>query len=195
MEAALRAILRQDPDVIMVGEIRERSTAELSVHAAMTGHLVLSTVHARDSIGALSRLLEMDIPPVVIAQVVNGVISQRLVHRLCPECAVAAVHPPLEHVSTYEPVGCDKCSRGFFDRVGIQEVFTLSDPVRKLMTMEYDEDELRMLVLTEGMETLKEDAIYKSIEGSVSYREALGITDEPLHRILADIRRVVATLG
>jgi len=194
-ETAMRAILRQDPDIIMVGEIRDKPTAELAFHAAMTGHLVLSTVHSRDSVGAMVRLLDLGIPQVVVAQAINGIISQRLVHRLCPHCSVASVHEPLEQIPTHEPVGCEKCTRGFFDRVGVQEVLVLNDTLRKMVSLNFAEDEFQMMALSEGMETLKEDAIMKSIEGSVSYRDALGITDESLHRILNDIRRVISTMG
>ena len=194
-ESAIRSILRQDPDIIMIGEIRDRQTAEIAFHAAMTGHLVLSTVHARDSFGSLMRLLDLGIPQVVVAQAINGIISQRLLHRLCPHCAVAAVHSPLEDVPTHEPVGCDKCSRGFYDRIGVQEVLVLNDTLRKMVSLDFSEEEFALMALSEGMETLKEDAIMKSIEGSVSYRDALGITDEHLARILNDIRRVVASLS
>lgn len=190
-ETALRSILRQDPDVIMIGEIRDRATAELAFHSSMTGHLVLSSVHANDTIGAVLRLLDLGVPPVILAQGLNGVVSQRLLPKLCPECAVADVHPPLEAVRTYEPVGCAKCNGGFKDRVGVQEILILTDTLRKMIINAFDEEEFTMLALAEGMETLKEDAIFKSIEGKVHYRDALGVTSEGLHRIQADIQRIL----
>lgn len=188
---ALRSILRQDPDIIMIGEIRDHDTAELAFHASMTGHLVLSSVHANDTVGAVLRLLDLDVPPVVLAQGLNGIVSQRLLPRLCDECAVADAHPPLEQVRTYEPVGCPQCHGGFKDRVGIQEILVLTDTLRKMIISDFDEEEFSMLALAEGMETLKEDAIFKSIEGKVSYRDALGVTGENLSRIQADIRRIL----
>jgi type IV pilus assembly protein PilB len=193
-QSALRAILRQDPDVIMIGEVRDAVTAELAFHSSMTGHLVLSSVHANDTIGAVLRLLDLGVPPVILAQGLNGVLSQRLVPKLCPECAVADVHPPLESVRTYEPVGCSRCQGGFQDRIGVQEILILTDTLRKMIINDFDEEEFTMLALAEGMETLKEDAIFKSIEGKVSYRDALGVTSETLHRIHADINRIMRQL-
>lgn len=190
-DTALRSILRQDPDVIMIGEIRDKSTAEMAFHASLTGHLVLSSVHANDTVGAVLRLLDLGIPPVVLAQGLNGVISQRLVPRLCSECAVADNHPPLDAVRTYEPVGCSRCNAGFKDRQGVQEILILTDTLRKIIIGAFDEEEFTMLALSEGMETLKEDAIFKSIEGTVNYRDALGITNESLHRIQSDIKRIL----
>jgi type IV pilus assembly protein PilB len=190
-ESAMRSILRQDPDVIMVGEIRDRQTAELAFHASTTGHLVLSTVHANDSVGACLRLLDLGVAPVMMAQALNGVVSQRLLSKLCQECAVADEHPPLDLIRTYAQIGCSACNGGFKDRVGVQEILVMSDPLRKMLANNVDEDEFAMLALTEGMETLKEDAIFKSIEGKVSYRDALGITSEGIHRIQADINRIL----
>jgi type II secretory ATPase GspE/PulE/Tfp pilus assembly ATPase PilB-like protein len=190
-ETALRSILRQDPDVIMIGEIRDKLTAELAFHASLTGHLVLSSVHSNDTVGAILRLLDLGVPPVILAQGLNGVVSQRLVPKLCPECSVADAHPPLDAIRTYAPVGCSHCNGGFRDRVGVQEILILTDTLRKMIIQNFDEEEFSMLALSEGMETLKEDGIFKSIEGKVSYRDALGITSEGIHRILADINRIL----
>ncbi len=193
-ESALRSILRQDPDVIMLGEIRDRQTSELAFHASLTGHLVLSSVHSQDCVGAVLRLLDLGVPPVILAQGLNGVVSQRLVPRLCPECAVADGHEPFQTVRTYAPVGCNRCNGGFKDRVGVQEILIMTDTLRKMVVAAFDEEEFTMLALSEGMETLKEDAIFKSIEGKVNYRDALGITSEPLHRIHADIKRILKSI-
>ena len=190
-DTALRSILRQDPDVIMIGEVRDRSTAEMAFHASMTGHLVLSSVHSNDTVGAILRLLDLGIAPVILAQGLNGVVSQRLVPKLCSECAVADSHPPLEAIRTYAPIGCSKCSGGFRQRVGVQEILILTDTLRKMIITNFDEEEFSMLALSEGMETLKEDGIFKSIEGKVSYRDALGITSEGIARILGDINRIL----
>lgn len=108
---------------------------------------------------------------------------------------MATIHAPLEAVPTYAPVGCPRCKGGFQGRTGVQEVLVLTDSMRKMISLDMDEEEFRLVALREGMETLKEDAIFKSIEGSVSYRDSLGVTDEGLHRIMADIRRMVAQLS
>lgn len=190
-ETAMRALLRHDPDVIMVGEIRDRVTAEIAFHAALTGHLVLSTVHAQDTVGALMRLVDLQVPQVIMAHAINGVIAQRLMGRLC-SCAVAGMHSPLERVKTYEPGSCDRClGTGFVGQQGVQEVLIPTDRLRKVLSFRFSDEEFRMLALKEGMETLKEDAIYKSIAGQVHYRDALGVTDEPLNRILGDINRML----
>ncbi len=192
-QSALRALLRHDPDVIMLGEIRDRETAETAFHAAMTGHLVLTTVHAKDTVGALTRLLDMEIPPLILSQVVNGVVAQRLVPKLCPSCAEREYHPPLDQIPTYEAKGCEKClNTGFIDRQGVQEMLVMSDLLRKMLAMETPEEEFRLIALKEGMETLKEDALFKSIKGTVNYRDAIGITDEPLDRIVNDMPRLAS---
>lgn len=193
-DLALRSILRQDPDVVMIGEIRDRQTAEMAFHAAMTGHLVLSSVHSQDCVGAVLRLIDLGVPPVILAQGLNGIVSQRLVSKLCNDCAVADNHAPLESIRTYEPIGCTACNGGFKDRVGIQEILILTDTLRKMIIANFDEEEFSILALSEGMESLKEDGIFKSIEGKVSYRDALGITSESIARILSDINRILKNI-
>ncbi|MDQ7824944.1 MAG: GspE/PulE family protein [Candidatus Eremiobacteraeota bacterium] len=184
-DTALRAILRQDPDILMVGEIRDRETADIAFHAALTGHLVLSTVHANDTIGAIMRVFDLGVPTVLAAQAMNGIISQRLVSHLCPKCRVCSVHPPLDGILTYEPKGCDFChSTGVRGRQGVQELLVFSDTFRKIMSSTFNSEELLMIALKEGMETLKQDALVKTTEGSISYRDALAITDESLDRIM-----------
>ncbi|MCE7874527.1 type II/IV secretion system protein [bacterium CPR1] len=194
-ETAMRALLRHDPDIIMVGEIRDRVTAEMAFHAALTGHLVLTTVHAQDTVGALMRLVDLQVPQVIMAHAINGVVAQRLMGRLC-DCAIPGVHPPLERVNTYEPNGCDRCmGTGYLGQQGVQEVLVPTDRLRKVLSFRFSDEEFRMLALKEGMETLKEDAIYKSIAGQIHYRDALGVTDEPLNRILGDINRMLDSLA
>ena len=195
-ETAMRALLRHDPDVIMVGEIRDSITADIAFHAALTGHLVISTLHATDSVGVLSRLLDLRVPPVLVAQGINGIVAQRLVPRLCPVCAVAVLHAPFERIKTYEAQGCNRChGTGFIGREGVQEVLMLSDRLRKMLTVSLNHDDFRMVAWKEGMQTLKEDGLIKSMEGKVNYRDALAITDEPLERILAEINRLADELG
>jgi type II secretory ATPase GspE/PulE/Tfp pilus assembly ATPase PilB-like protein len=183
---ALRSILRQDPDIIMIGEIRDRETAAIASQAAMTGHLVLSTVHANDSVSALMRLMELDVPPIVLAQALNGVIAQRLLPRLC-QCRTRLTQEPFPTLQTHAPGACEKCQDGYLGRCGIQEVLVLNDQLRRLVASELEEDELRAVSLKLGLETLKEDAVWKSIQGDVALRDAVGVTDEGLHRLLSNL--------
>lgn len=183
-ETAIRSVLRLDPDILMIGEIRDRHSAETAFHAALTGHLVLSTVHADDSTGVIMRLLDLGVPPQILAQATNGVIAQRLLPRLCPKCLVADYHPPLEMVKTCESMGCLECrGSGIVGRVGIQEVMVMSDNLRHIVWDEFDAADFRSVALKEGMRSLKEDAVQKSVMGKVNYREALAITDEPINRL------------
>lgn len=183
-ETAIRSVLRLDPDILMIGEIRDRHSAETAFHAALTGHLVLSTVHADDTTGVIMRLLDLGVPPQILAQATNGVIAQRLLPRLCPKCLVADYHPPLEMVKTCESMGCLECrGSGIVGRVGIQEVMVMSDNLRHIVWDEFDAADFRSVALKEGMRSLKEDAVQKSVMGKVNYREALAITDEPIDRL------------
>jgi type IV pilus assembly protein PilB len=192
-EVILRSILRQDPDILMVGEIRDRSSADIAFHAALTGHLVITTVHANDTIGAIMRLVDLHVPPIMIAQALNGIIAQRLVPQLCPKCKVCKVHPPLDRMLTYEPKGCDFCYHsGVRGRMGIHEVLLMTDVLRNIMTGTFSPEEFRLLSLKEGLETLKFDAVVKAYEGSVSYRDALAISDEPLDNIVRNLEAQIA---
>lgn len=183
-ETAIRSVLRLDPDILMIGEIRDRHSAETAFHAALTGHLVLSTVHADDTTGVIMRLLDLGVPPQILAQATNGVIAQRLLPRLCQKCMVADYHPPLEMVKTCEAMGCLECrGSGIVGRVGIQEVMLMSDNLRHIVWDEFDAADFRSVALKEGMRSLKEDAVQKSVMGKVNYREALAITDEPIDRL------------
>lgn len=183
-ETAIRSVLRLDPDILMIGEIRDRHSAETAFHAALTGHLVLSTVHADDTTGVIMRLLDLGVPPQILAQATNGVIAQRLLPRLCQKCLVADYHPPLEMVKTCESMGCLDCrGSGIVGRVGIQEVLVMSDNLRHIVWDEFDAGDFRSVALKEGMRSLKEDAVQKSVMGKVNYREALAITDEPIDRL------------
>jgi general secretion pathway protein E len=147
--AGLRAILRQDPDVVMIGEIRDRETAEIAVQASLTGHLVLSTVHTNDASGAITRMRDMKVEPFLLASTLRAVIAQRLVRRLCPECrrpvtadaAVAKLLDVEEGTVIYEPGGCASCgTSGFKGRVGVFEAIRIDDTVRRLINDGADED-------------------------------------------------------
>ncbi|HEV2866624.1 MAG TPA: ATPase, T2SS/T4P/T4SS family [Allosphingosinicella sp.] len=146
--AGLRAILRQDPDVVMVGEIRDRETAEIAVQAALTGHLVLSTVHTNDAVGAITRLRDMKVEPFLIASTVRAVLAQRLVRRLCPQCrqpvaAAASLRPLLaidEGATVWEPRGCGACGGGGYKgRIGLFEAVRVDDTIRRLINAGGDE--------------------------------------------------------
>lgn len=146
--AGLRAILRQDPDVVMVGEIRDRETAEIAVQASLTGHLVLSTVHTNDAVGAITRMRDMKVEPFLLASTLRAVIAQRLVRRLCPECrrampadaAVAALVGVAEGSPVFEPGGCEACGQsGFRGRIGVFEAVRVDDTIRRLINEGADE--------------------------------------------------------
>lgn len=171
--AALRHILRQDPDVIMVGEIRDRETADIAIRASLTGHLVLSTIHTNDAPGALTRLIDMEIEPFLIASSVELIIAQRLVRRLCEHCArpatlapgylescLTALHlDPAEAVhasQVLEPVGCERCrSLGYQGRVGIFEILRISDTIHRLIVEKASSRAIREQAVREGMRTLQ----------------------------------------
>jgi len=146
--AGLRAILRQDPDVVMVGEIRDRETAEIAVQASLTGHLVLSTVHTNDSLGAITRMRDMKVEPFLLASTLRAVIAQRLVRRLCPECrrpvaagsSIAALLGIEPDAIVYEPVGCSECGHsGFKGRIGVFEAVRIDETIRRLINDGADE--------------------------------------------------------
>ncbi|MGF7147441.1 general secretion pathway protein E [Sphingomonas zeicaulis] len=146
--AGLRAILRQDPDVVMVGEIRDRETAEIAVQASLTGHLVLSTVHTNDAVGAITRMRDMKVEPFLLASTLRAVLAQRLVRRLCPNCrqampadaSVAALLGIEPGTTIYEPQGCSECSgTGFKGRIGVYEAVRIDDTIRRLINEGGDE--------------------------------------------------------
>jgi type IV pilus assembly protein PilB len=180
----LRAILRQDPDAILVGEIRDRETAEISVQSALTGHLVLSSLHATDAVGALYRFLEMGIEPFLIASSVIGVQAQRLVRRVCDRCS-AAYQPSLEEMAFYRSIGgqgnafkrgtgCSHCAHtGFRGRLGVFEVMKVSDSIKRLLVKEAEPDALRQQAITEGMATLRESGRAKIDQGLTTIGEVM----------------------
>jgi general secretion pathway protein E len=146
--AGLRAILRQDPDVVMVGEIRDRETAEIAVQASLTGHLVLSTVHTNDAVGAITRMRDMKVEPFLLASTLRAVIAQRLVRRLCPDCRrpepasdqAARLLGLEEGATVYEPAGCEACGQtGFRGRVGVFEAVRVDNTIRRLINEGGDE--------------------------------------------------------
>ena len=174
----LRSILRQDPDVIMVGEIRDHETAEISIHAALTGHLVLSTLHTNDAVGAVARLLDMGVEPYLLASTLLGVVGQRLVRKICPSCQegsrpsaeVRAHHPHLAVV--YRGRGCRACRHtGFLGRLGVFELFSVAASTRVLMAAKRPAEELARQALAEGMCTMRADGLKKVEQGLTTLEE------------------------
>jgi type IV pilus assembly protein PilB len=175
--AGLRAVLRQDPDVIMVGEMRDRETAEIAMSAALTGHLVLSTMHTTDSAAAVTRLLEMGTPPYLIAGALIGVVAQRLVRRLCPACALPAnasgLPAPEERAGSriMHAVGCNRCEEGYRGRIGVYELLDVDTRVRELILHRGSEDAIRTAGRASGMRSMSEDCIDKVRAGITTAEE------------------------
>ena len=187
-DVGLRSMLRADPDVIMVGEIRDRETAHIAVEAALTGHLVLSTLHTRDAPSALGRLIDMGIEPFLVSSAVDCIVAQRLVRMLCPHCkrhqmvseSVLAEHG-LAGAQPYEPVGCSRCSgSGYRGRVGLYEVMGVSERIRALILERASVDAMVAIALEEGMVRLREDGMQKVREGLTSIAEIERITNSML---------------
>jgi type IV pilus assembly protein PilB len=175
----LRSMLRADPDVIMVGEIRDRETAQISVEAALTGHLVLSTLHTRDAPGALTRLVDMGIAPFLVASALECVVAQRLTRTLCTQCRRESKLPDAvleEHglvgVQVYEAVGCVRCAQtGYRGRTGIYEVMPVTAEIRAALLDNASSDVLADLALHQGMRRLRDNGMDKVREGLTSIAE------------------------
>jgi type IV pilus assembly protein PilB len=183
-DVGLRSMLRADPDVIMVGEIRDRETAHIAIEAALTGHLVLSTLHTRDAPSALGRLIDMGIEPFLVSSAVDCIVAQRLVRMLCKHCkrvqnvseAVLAEHG-LAGVEPYEAVGCSRCgATGYRGRVALYEVMTVSEPIRALILERASVDDMVQVALGEGMLRLRDDGLHKVREGMTSIAEVERMT-------------------
>ncbi len=185
----LRSILRQDPDIIMVGEIRDAETAEIAIQASLTGHLVLSTLHTNDSASAVTRLVDMGIEPFLVASSLSGVIAQRLVRRLCPECKVPYEPGAGESrsiglsaspsVPFYRPAGCAKClNTGYAGRTGLYEILPADEAIRSMILTRADADGIRALAVSRGMRTILAAGAEKVAEGVTSVEEVLRVTQE-----------------
>ena len=187
----LRSVLRQDPNIIMVGEIRDSETASMATHAALTGHLVLSTLHTNDAAGALPRLINMGIEPFLITSSVNAIVAQRLVRKICPKCKKEAVIPgvfkaeiekelaPLhlpQPYKFYEGTGCSECDHGYSGRMGIYEVLSMSDKIEELAIKKRPASEIAQAAIEAGMITLKQDGLLKATKGETSVSEVLRVT-------------------
>jgi general secretion pathway protein E len=192
--SGLRSILRQDPDVIMVGEIRDLETAEIAIQAALTGHLVFSTLHTNDSFGAMTRLLDMGIEPFLVSSSVVGVMAQRLVRRVCTVCreAYMPTREELEELSISptlmmgkqvykQGAGCNECKRtGYRGRTGIHELLVIDDEIRTLVMKSADAATIRRAATARGMTTLREDGAEKVLAGQTTIEEILRVTQEDL---------------
>jgi general secretion pathway protein E len=185
----LRSVLRQDPDVIMVGEIRDRETAEVAVQAALTGHLVLSTLHTNDAAGSVTRLLDMGIAGYLVTSTVNDVLAQRLVRQLCPHCR-EPYRPLAELVRQigieqsgeailYRAAGCDACrGTGYHGRTVVTEILTMTDPLRRLVLDGGDARALRQAAVESGMRTMYADGALKALAGITSIEEVMRVTSD-----------------
>ncbi len=188
----LRTFLRQDPDVIMVGEIRDKETAEIAIRAALTGHLVFSTIHTNDSASTVTRLLDMGIEPFLVASSVEGIVAQRLVRGLCSACRKPAEYDvqflrehgfPVERLETegpiYEAVGCDECrGNGYKGRTGIFEILHVTDEIRPLIVAHTTASKIKATALEEGMKTLRDDGWDKVLAGKTTIDEILRVTED-----------------
>lgn len=183
--SGLRAILRSDPDIVMVGEIRDRETAQIAIEAALTGHMVLSTLHTNDAPGALTRLTEMGVEPFLTASAIESVLAQRLARRLCSECKEP--YEPTDEalrqngfpdevvgqgIKLYRPKGCPRCNNsGYKGRLGLYEVMLVSEAIERLTVERKSADEISRVAQAEGMATLREDGIEKVLQGLTSVEE------------------------
>lgn len=184
---ALRSILRQDPDIIMIGEIRDQETASIAVQAAITGHLVVSTLHTNSAAGTITRLADMGVEPYLISDAVVGVIAQRLVRRLCPVCkrakeATAEEKKMLsreaaENLTIYEPVGCPQCDQtGYKGRIGVYEIMEMTPKLKVIISKNGSSEDIKEQALSEGMHTLRMSATQYVLEGITSFNEMMKVS-------------------
>jgi len=203
--AALRSFLRQDPDIIMVGEIRDFETAEIAIKAALTGHLVLSTLHTNDAPGTINRLLNMGVEPFLVTSAVNLILAQRLARKICSDCreplsvknsVLIEMGVPREETKgfkVYNGLGCESChGTGYRGRIALYEVIPVSDEMREMILDGASSNELKRQARTEGMVTLRESGLHKARDGLISLDEVLRVSapDQPLHKPKEEYRTV-----
>jgi len=201
--AGLRALLRQDPNIIMVGEIRDGETGELAIHAALTGHLIFSTLHTNDALGVVPRLVDMHVEPFLLAATINMAIAQRLARKICERCKAPTVVPPEveaqvrkeleniparykahlkldgEHLPMFKGRGCVRCSdSGYVGRVAVAEMIQYDDDMRSLVTKGFPMEEVQKVLKKQEAISLREDGLLKALEGSTTIEEVLRITAE-----------------
>jgi type II secretory ATPase GspE/PulE/Tfp pilus assembly ATPase PilB-like protein len=184
----LRSILRQDPDIVMVGEIRDKETAEIAIQAALTGHLVFSTLHTNDAPGALTRLIDMGIEPFLISSSVIGILAQRLVRKLCESCRKTfkpseklledlGIPLPGGDLAFYRSEGCKTCKNsGYKGRIGIFELIIIDDKIRDLVLTKTSSSVIKKAAQEAGMKTLREDGLIKILAGQTSIDEVIRVT-------------------
>ncbi len=181
----LRSVLRQDPDIIMVGEMRDLETAQIAVQAALTGHLVLSTLHTNNAAGTITRLLDMGVEDYLVTSTVSGVLAQRLVRKLCTHCReayeplpelVSQLRLPLTAGTLYRPHGCEHCRDGYHGRIGVFEFLPLTDTIRRLILSHATANDIHRAGADEGMCSMYDDGIVKAIAGITSIEEVLRVT-------------------
>ena len=186
--ASLRSILRQDPDIIMIGEIRDDETAKIAVRASITGHLVLSTIHTNSALNTIERLLDMNIERYLLGTALAGIVSQKLCKKLCPYCRTSRTTTPYEKKvfknslnldinEIYEAKGCDKCHEGFSGRIAIHEVLTINQHIRDSITNNVKKEELRDLVYDSGTISMLQDGLTKVINGDTTFNELIKAID------------------
>jgi general secretion pathway protein E len=208
--SALRTMLRQDPDIIMVGEIRDAETAEMAVQAALTGHLVLSTLHTNDSVGAITRMVDLNVPHFLVSSTLLGVMAQRLVRRVCKDCKRPAPltadqrsslgiddHEAARFAGTVAGVGCVNCrGTGYHGRIGIFEVLDVTGPLAALVQTKAGEDRLRDLACRQGMRTLRACALERLAQGMTTFEEVIRITGARAdHAAPADVGHGTSTVA
>ncbi|MGR8979525.1 MAG: type II secretion system ATPase GspE [Gammaproteobacteria bacterium] len=190
--SALRSIVRQDPDVIMIGEMRDLETAKIAVQSALTGHLVLSTLHTNDAAGGVTRLLDMGLEEYLLSSTVNGILAQRLVRKLCSQCKQGQPaspelindlklrrYMPEGDILLYKPVGCPACGGiGYRGRTAIIEFFRMTDPIRKLIMSHEESGIIQKEAIKEGMRTMYDDGLAKVAEGVTTLEEVMRVTSE-----------------
>ena len=197
--SALRSILRQDPDIIMIGEIRDGETASIAVQASITGHLVVSTLHTNDTASSVTRLLDMGVESYLIADSTVGIIAQRLVRRLCPNCKreralydheadyLGLTAEERKTQKIYEPVGCQRCNgTGYYGRIGVYEIMEITPRLRGMIARRAHTDSIREAAIEEGMSTLKQSARRLVLDGTTALTELQAITVEDYDHVVAN---------
>ncbi|MFZ1220175.1 MAG: GspE/PulE family protein [Chthoniobacterales bacterium] len=202
----LRHILRQDPNVVMVGEIRDVETADIAIRAAMTGHLVFSTLHTNDAVGGITRLIDMDVEPFLLASVVKAFLAQRLVRTICPDCREVVEYPPeyLNEIGAtipagvmlYRGAGCENCRQtGYQGRMAIYEICVITEPLKRLIMQKRDGGELKQCAIREGMITLRQDGWRRVLEGKTTIEEVLRVTQIDEVMAETELQSAPATVG
>lgn len=189
---ALRHMLRHDPDVMMVGEVRDYETAEIAIRSALTGHLVFSTLHTNDAAGAVTRLLDMEIEPFLVSSSLQCLIAQRLVRLICPKCKIRAqsskeifeqvrrdTGEDLQTIELYEGKGCEECRfTGYHGRTGIHEILVITEPIRELILNRCSSQQIKQKAISQGMRTLRQDGLRKVLMGLTTFSEVVRVTQQ-----------------